>query len=92
MPPTDPESRFEKVLERRLRSDAASDCPDAEILAAFHEGALSEAEADACGNHVKGCARCGEVIEALIASDALLLSEEESPDHPRNHRISWKGL
>jgi hypothetical protein len=78
MPPDDPELLFERVLERRLQSGMAPEnCPDAGILAAFHEGTLSGNETSACKMHVATCARCGSVIEALDASDAIPSTGQE---------------
>jgi hypothetical protein len=74
----DPELLFERVLARRLQREIApEDCPDAGILAAFHEGTLSNDETSICRMHVTKCARCKSVIEALEGSDAILSPEQE---------------
>jgi hypothetical protein len=74
----DPELLFERVLARRLQREIATeDCPDAGILAAFHEGTLSNDEILACRMHAAKCARCKSVIEALEVCDARLSPEQE---------------
>jgi hypothetical protein len=78
MPSDDPELLFERLLERCLQREIApDDCPDAGILAAFHEGTLSDDETLACRKHFAKCARCKSVIEALEASDAMLSPAQE---------------
>jgi hypothetical protein len=78
MPPRDPESRFEQALARHLQRGAApAGCLDPEILAAYHEGALTAAETATCKSHVAACARCQEVLGALEASDAVRMLGEE---------------
>jgi hypothetical protein len=90
----DRDERFEQALKRKLRADAhaesqaeretgeaASDaaaCPDAEILAAFHERMLIDAEMNATKEHVAGCARCQEILAMLEASDEVPVGEAEN--------------
>jgi hypothetical protein len=74
----DPELLFERVIKRRLQSEITpEDCPDAGILAAFHEGTLSNDETSACKMHITKCARCRSVIEALETSDEILSPGQE---------------
>jgi hypothetical protein len=62
-----------------------SACPDAEILAAFAEQALSPAETSQCENHVAACSRCRGIVALLamsdeaIPADSLGLVTTESP-------------
>jgi Photosynthesis system II assembly factor YCF48 len=76
MPADDREQQFERGLARHLRGgspDAA--CPDAEILAAYHERTLSPEELEQWKKHIVGCARCQETM-ALVESSELALKEE----------------
>jgi hypothetical protein len=68
----DRERNFEKALARRLRADAAaSDCPDAETLAAYHERSLSAEEMNAWKQHAAACSNCQEILAQLEKTDAI---------------------
>jgi hypothetical protein len=70
----DRDRNFEKALDRQLRSgDSAADCPDAEMLAAYHERMLSTGEMIAGKSHIAGCARCQEILASLEATDAIAI-------------------
>ena len=80
----DRERNFEKALERHLRQGAPRDasaaahsqaepaCPDAALLAAFHERMLSNEEMDAAKAHIAACARCQEILVLLEATDDVV--------------------
>ena len=80
----DRERKFEKALERQLRqgaplaasaaahSPAEPACPDAALLAAFHERMLSNEEMDAAKAHIAACARCQEILALLEATDHVV--------------------
>jgi len=66
----DQEKSFEKLLARTLRKSlepGGSDCPGPDLLAAYLERSLSDAEAARCEQHFAQCARCQQ---ALAAADA----------------------
>jgi Photosynthesis system II assembly factor YCF48 len=74
MPAEDRDRRFEKALARHLRADADagdSACPDAETLAAYHEGTLSVRETSAAKRHFEWCTRCQEILAQLEATQAV---------------------
>ena len=74
MPAEDRDRPFEKALARHLRADADagdSACPDAETLAAYHEGTLSVAETSAGKKHFVWCTRCQEILAQLEATQAV---------------------
>ena len=76
MPNDDREKLFERALARHLRhapSNAA--CPDAEILAAYHERTLSLEEAAHWKLHIVGCSRCQEVLSLLEETEAVGTNE-----------------
>ena len=59
---------------------AAATCPDAEILAAFHESALSSAEMNATKKHIAECSRCQQVLAHLEATDEIPAQVEAADD------------
>jgi hypothetical protein len=72
----DREKQFERGLARHLRGgspDAA--CPDAEMLAAYHERTFSQEEMEQWKQHIAGCARCQETL-ALLESSEVAMREE----------------
>jgi hypothetical protein len=72
----DREKQFERGLARHLRGgspDAA--CPDAEMLAAYHERTFSQEEMEQWKQHIVGCARCQETL-ALVESSEVAMREE----------------
>jgi hypothetical protein len=72
----DREKQFERGLARHLRGgspDAA--CPDAEMLAAYHERTFSQEEMEQWKQHIAGCARCQETL-ALVESSEVAMREE----------------
>src|ERR1700676_1989877 len=72
----DREKQFERGLARHLRGgspDAA--CPDAEMLAAYHERRFSQEEMEQWKQHIAGCARCQETL-ALVESSEVAMREE----------------
>lgn len=70
MPDHDRDRSVENVL-RHVLSDGASSqkqsiCPDAETIAAWHEGALGATDAAAMERHVADCPRCRALMAAFI--------------------------
>lgn len=70
------EARFEEALARHLRREAKDDggrgaaaCPDAEILAAYHERSLAHEEMHSWKEHIAACARCQEILSTLELTD-----------------------
>src|SRR5271167_2342785 len=63
-----------KIVSERLRRQAAAgEHPDANLLSAFSERALTEQEREQVLDHLSRCAECREVV----ALSALLQLEEE---------------
>jgi anti-sigma factor RsiW len=74
MPAEDRDRLFERALAQHLRDDAAggdSACLDAEMLAAYYEGVLSEQETSAAKNHLVSCPRCREIVAQLAATQSV---------------------
>ena len=71
----DRERHFEKALARNLCSDRPDEtraCPDAELLAAYHDRSLSREEMISWKEHIAGCPRCQQILAQLEVTDELL--------------------
>ncbi len=80
MPFEDRDPKFEHALAHHLRGGSAqAGCPDAEILAAYHERTLSFDEMAQWKKHIAGCTACQEAL-ALVETTEKQLAEE------------WEGL
>jgi hypothetical protein len=72
--------------EADARADVRSEpgetepCPDAGMLAAFHEGLLLNEEMNATTEHIAGCWRCQQVLLFLEATDEIPLPVEMEND------------
>ena len=75
MSAADKQKEFDELLARHVRRAVREDeggvCPDANLLAAYQEHALSAEEAAASREHFSGCARCREILAALEASEGI---------------------
>jgi len=83
MPSDDRDQQFDRALARHLRSaspDAA--CPDAEILAAYHEGSLSLEEMAHWKPHIVSCTRCQETLALLEQTDSIAANDWEKGEVP----------
>ena len=73
------DKQFDEVLgrhvQRHLRDDARENCPDANVLAAYHERSLSPEEMSAWKEHIASCAACQEVLTQLEETDDILVAE-----------------
>lgn len=87
----DRDRNFEKALAQHLRPAAsaetlansktnsatpAPDCPDSEILAAYHERSLSPDELISWKSHIAGCSRCQQLLAHLELTDAIPVASE----------------
>jgi len=92
MAPDAHDRHFDKALARHLRSAASSpaasglssgsasqssSCPDAEILAAYHERSLLPEELDSCKEHIVGCTHCQAILAQLEMTDSIPLAPVE---------------
>src|ERR1700690_3379568 len=68
--------RMGEALDKIAPSDAG-DCPDAELIAAYHERALNPDEIAGCETHFAACARCRKILAVLAASDDTPLAAKE---------------
>jgi len=73
MPTDDRDRQLERALARHLgKASPDAACPDAEILAAYHERTLSLEEMAKWKGHVAGCSRCQEALALVEQSDAVV--------------------
>src|SRR5580704_17436696 len=72
MPSDDRDQQLERALARHLRDATPDlDCPDAEILAAFHERTLALDEMTGWKNHIAGCTRCQETLALMEVTEEV---------------------
>ena len=70
---------FEALLARGLRGNpqpSAEECPDADLLAAYFDRALGEAEKEHWERHFAACAHCQQALAALSRSATVGAVEE----------------
>jgi len=83
MPSDDRERKFENALAGRVRAISSAGvnrnpCADAEILAAYHQGALPPEQIASLKTHVTDCSRCQEILALLDATDELGVAPVEA--------------
>jgi hypothetical protein len=103
----DRDKKFERALMRHLRGadatrgaepagvgGAEAGCPDAEMLAAFHERMLTNEEMNAAREHVAGCSRCQGILTLLESTDDVVAAMDGLQDvaHPRASILSTGAL
>jgi hypothetical protein len=81
MPSDDRDRQLDQALARHLRRSSSDPCPDAEILAAYHEGTLAQDELLVFNQHLAGCKMCQETLAILAESDEMNAGEEEWKKH-----------
>ncbi|MGB2636760.1 MAG: YCF48-related protein [Candidatus Acidiferrum sp.] len=81
MPIDDREKQFERALAHHLRNASPdSACPNAEILAAYHERTLSLEEMAHWKEHITGCVRCQECLTLVEQTENLPAEEWQFED------------
>jgi photosynthesis system II assembly factor YCF48-like protein len=81
MPIDDRDKQFERALARNLRNASPdSACPDAEILAAYHERTLSPEEMASWKEHIAACTRCQECLALVEQTESLPAEEFQHED------------
>jgi Photosynthesis system II assembly factor YCF48 len=68
--------RVGEALDQLARSDA-EECPDAELIAAYHEKSLQQDEIVHWEGHFAACTRCRKILRVLAASADTPLDEKE---------------
>jgi hypothetical protein len=67
--------RLGEALDRLSR--ARGECPEAELIAAYHERALEAKQSAECENHFAACSRCRRILAVLAASADVPLTDKE---------------
>jgi cytoskeletal protein RodZ len=99
MAPDDRERNFEDALARNLHANLPVNvsvgtpasvpapqgvCPDAEILAAYHERLLAPDEMSSRKQHIASCVRCQEILAQLEITDEIPLEVDREESVSRN--------
>ncbi len=80
MDPRDKEKALEKLLPQTLHATfkpGGAECPEADLLAAYAERALSVSEAARWEEHFSTCGRCQEVLAAFARGEEALATQRE---------------
>jgi hypothetical protein len=72
MPSDERDLQFERALAKHLRNETDATCPDAEVLAAYHERTLSSEEMTHWKSHIAACARCQQALSLLEETEKAL--------------------
>jgi hypothetical protein len=93
----DRERNFEDALARHVQanrsakasadtpaSEPLDNCPDAEILAAYHERLLDAEQMILCKGHMASCPRCQQVLAQLEATEEMGLEIHREEVAPRS--------
>jgi Photosynthesis system II assembly factor YCF48 len=72
MPSDERDLQFERALAKHLRNESDATCPDAEVLAAYHERTLSSEEMTHWKSHIAACARCQQALSLLEETEKAL--------------------
>lgn len=76
MPSDDRDQLLERALKRHLGpASQEAECPDAEMLAAYHQRTLSLDEMARWKEHFQTCAQCQETLALLEATDNVVSPE-----------------
>lgn len=68
--------RIGEALDR-ISATGAGECPDAALIASYHERALQPEELEQWEGHFAGCSRCRKILAVLAASIDAPLAETE---------------
>jgi photosynthesis system II assembly factor YCF48-like protein len=83
MPSDDRDQRFERALAQHLRGGSAqAHCPDAEILAAYHERNLSREEMARWKQHISACDACQEALAVVETTENQIVEEWKGQEVP----------
>lgn len=93
MPDDDREQRFEQAMACHLaKASPDSACPDAEILAAYHDRTLSRDEMSHCKEHIATCNRCQETLALVEQTESVPASEWEREKDLRPELLSAPSI
>ena len=87
MPSDDRDRQLDRALARRLSDSRDAACPDAEILAAYHERTLSLEEMAEWKEHIASCSRCQEAL-ALVEESEKVLAEDGKEQEVEDYLVA----
>jgi len=92
MPSDDRDPKFERALAQHLGGGPAQgNCPDAEILAAYHERNLSLEEMAEWKEHISACEACQEALALVETTESQLAEDWEDREIPVLEAASMPG-
>src|SRR5437588_6611298 len=82
---TEEDKKFDAVLGGLLVNDLRVraghlQCPESDVLAAYHERSLLPEEMNSWKEHIAGCARCQAIVSELEATDSIPLQVSEKEE------------
>jgi Photosynthesis system II assembly factor YCF48 len=93
MPDDVRDKKFDQALARHLPNAAPdSECPDAEVLAAYHERTLSAEEMSGWKEHIAVCNRCQETLALVEQTEHVSASGGEREKNLRPERLGAPSL
>src|SRR5579884_1082567 len=81
-----------KLVSRRLNSQAAGPHPEPELLAALAENSISRRERDNVFNHLSSCSDCREILYLSLPETALLQQGFVPPRKQSRFAFRWATL
>lgn len=94
MKPTeaDRDRAFDRFVARGLEQETDASghaCPDADLLAAWFDHSLSEAESKRVESHASSCACCQQILADLSRSEPAVLRAVPAPEPSRSRPWHW---
>ena len=89
----DPDPAFERLVARGLAQEtdrSGRACPDADLLAAWFDHALSPPERERVEAHVSSCESCQQILAALARSEPEVIRAAPLPAPARPWHWHWR--
>jgi hypothetical protein len=84
--------RLAARLAGQARPAQHTDCPDAELVAAYVDQTLDGEERDRCDRHFAACASCRQVLAELARGAEVLAGADAQAGVERSRMWSWRWL
>lgn len=91
----DPDPAFERLVARGLAQEtdrSGRACPDADLLAAWFDHALSPPERERVEAHVSSCESCQQIVAALARSEPEVIRAAPLPAPARPWHWHWRWV
>jgi hypothetical protein len=89
------DTAFDRLIARGLEEDrdrSGKACPDADLLAAWFDRSLSEAEAARIESHAGACASCQRILADLARTEPVVVRAAPEPAPARPWHWHWRWL